>query len=161
MTIYLGSDHAGFALKSKVEDFLISLGHQVFDLGAHEYISEDDYPDYIKKVAEKVSEKPHTVKGIVFGGTGQGEAMVANKYKNVRCTVFYGPKVAMGEVDIKRTTDHDPYVLLRLSREHNDANMLSLGTRFLTEAEAIHAINEWLSTSFKSDERHLRRINKF
>lgn len=161
MKIYLGSDHAGFTLKSKIEDVLIKLGHEVIDCGAHEYIPEDDYPDYIKRVAEEVSENPQTTKGIIFGGSGQGEAMVANKFKNIRCTVFYGPRPAIDEVDIKRDTSHDPYVMLRLSREHNDANVLSLGARFLTDEEAIHAVNEWLSTSFKAEERHVRRINKF
>lgn len=161
MKIYLGSDHAGFKLKSKIEDFLRSNGYDVIDCGANTYNEEDDYPDYIKLAAEEVSENPYTVKGIIFGGSGQGEAMVANKYPHVRCAVFYGPRIALGDIDIKRDTNHDPYVLLRLSREHNDANMLSLAARFITEEEAIQAVHEWLTTTFKGEQRHLRRINKF
>lgn len=143
MKIYIGTDHAGFELKQKLVPFFQSLGHEVVDFGAHEFHEGDDYPDFIAPVAKEVSADP-TARGIILGGSGQGEAMVANKFPHVRATVYYG-----GTLDI-----------IRLSREHNDANILSLGARFLTEEEAKAAVELWLSTPFSGEERHVRRIEK-
>lgn len=143
MKIYIGTDHAGFELKQKLVPFLQSLGHEAVDFGAHEYNENDDYPDFIAPVAKEVSADPAT-HGIILGGSGQGEAIVANKFPYVRAAVYYG-----GTLDI-----------VRLSREHNDANILSLGARFLTEEEAKSAVELWLNTSFSGEERHARRIEK-
>lgn len=120
------------------------LGYTVADMGAHQLDPNDDYTDFIQLVATEVSHDPSGCKGIVLGGSGQGEAMVANRYPNVRCTVFYG-----GNID-----------LIRLSREHNNANVLSLGARFLTLEEAKSAVKLWLETAYSGDERHERRIKK-
>jgi ribose 5-phosphate isomerase B len=143
MKIYIGTDHAGFELKQKLVPFIQSLGHEAVDFGAHEYKEDDDYPDFIAPVAKEVSADPRA-RGIILGGSGQGEAIVANKFPHVRATVYYG-----GTQDI-----------LRLSREHNDANILSLGARFLSEDEAKAAVELWLATPFSGDERHKRRIEK-
>ncbi len=143
--IYIASDHAGFELKEKLIAYLVEdLGREVSDEGAFEYNEQDDYPDFVSKVAQKVSDNPEDSLGIVLGGSGQGEAIVANRFKNIRATVYYG-----GNRDI-----------IRVSREHNDSNILSLGARFLDNKTAKKAVTVWLNTEFSEDERHIRRINK-
>ncbi len=144
MTIYLATDHAGFELKEKIKKILIEQCYDVIDCGPDHVDKDDDYPDFISKAARLVAKKPES-RGIIFGGSGQGEAMVANRVTGVRATVWYG-----GSMDI-----------IKLSRDHNDANMLSIGARFVTEPEMLEAIKLWLATPFSNAERHLRRINKF
>lgn len=143
MKIYIGSDHAGFELKQKLLPYLAELGHEVEDRGAYEFDATDDYPDFVKPVAEAVSRDFGSM-GIVLGGSGEGEAMATDKYEGIRTALWYG-----GNLDI-----------LRLSREHNNANILSLGARFINEDEAKAAIKLWLETPFSGDERHVRRIEK-
>lgn len=143
MKIFLAADHAGFDLKETLKAFLSDRGYHVEDCGAHEFEAEDDYPDWIAKAAEKISENPGD-RAIVLGGSGQGEAMVANRFPHVRAAVFYGGD---GEVAV-------------LSREHNDANVLSLGARFVSPEETKRIVNVWLNESFSEDERHKRRIGK-
>lgn len=142
--IYLASDHAGFELKEKLQAFLNGLGFEVEDLGNIKHDEGDDYPDFIFPAAMKVAEDPENNKAIILGGSGQGEAMAANRIKGVRAAVFYG-----GPIDI-----------IKLSREHNDANILSLGARFIFEDEAKEVVRMWLETSFSDGERHKRRIEK-
>lgn len=144
MRIYIGSDHAGFELKQKLIPFIESLGYEVVDKGAFSLDEHDDYPDVILPVARAVAEDAHGARGIILGGSGQGEAIAANRVKRVRAAVFYG-----GPLDI-----------VELSREHNDANILSLGARFVSEGEAETAVRLWLETPFSGDERHVRRIRK-
>ncbi|HRH26676.1 MAG TPA: RpiB/LacA/LacB family sugar-phosphate isomerase [Parcubacteria group bacterium] len=144
MKIFIGSDHVGFLLKKDLLDFVLEKGFEVYDCGPQEYNHDDDYPDYISVAAKAVSEDPENSKGIVLGFSGQGEAIVANRFPNVRCAVFYGG------------TKH----ILTLSREHNDANMLSLGSHFMTTQEAKQAVEMWLGTAFTNEERHIRRIKK-
>ena len=141
--VYIGGDHAGFEMKRELGSFLSEQGYEVFDCGPKEYVHEDDYPDYVSIVASQVSNDPEA-KGIVIGYSGQGEAMVTNRFPNVRCAVFYGG------------SKH----VLTLSREHNDANILSLGSNFITTSEAKRAVELWLQTKFSGDERHIRRIKK-
>lgn len=143
MKIYIGSDHAGFEMKRDLIAYLSTLPYESFDCGPSEYNQDDDYPDYISKVAEEVS-KDSNAKGIVIGFSGQGEAIVANRFSNVRCAVYYGG------------SKH----ILTLSREHNDANILSIGAHFVTSQEAKQALTLWLDTKFSGDERHIRRIKK-
>jgi|SRR3989338_3862876 len=144
MKIYIGSDHAGFELKEKLISFLVEEDHEVVDKGAFEYKESDDYPDFISKVAEEVSNNPTNVRGIILGGSGEGEAMDANRFPHVRAAEYYG----------------GPIEIVKLSREHNNSNILSLGARFLTDEEAKNAVKLWLTTAFSGDERHVRRINK-
>ncbi|MEN9626275.1 MAG: hypothetical protein RL557_603, partial [archaeon] len=133
MKIYLGSDHAGFALKQKIKIFLTKNKIPHEDLGDFSQNNTDDYPDFIIPVAKKVAQENQT-KGIIIGGSGQGEAITANRIKGVRAVVYYGKNLN----------------IIKLSREHNDANILSLGARFLSEKEALKAVEVWLKTSFKA-----------
>lgn len=144
MKIIIGSDHAGYELKEKIKEYLDGLGFVYEDVGPKSSDLSDDYPDYIIPVAEKVAEDLNENKGIVIGGSGQGEAIAANKVKGIRAAVYYG-----GSLDI-----------VKLSRTHNDSNVLSLGARFLTQEEAIKAVEVWLETPFSNEERHKRRIDK-
>lgn len=160
MKVYLATDHAGFELKEKVKLFLQNNGYTVEDCGAREFDKNDDYPDFISIAAEAVSKDPENAMGIIFGGSGQGEAMVANKYPNVRCSVFYKPCVPPYAVDFTGKISTDLYEMVKLTRMHNNANMLSLSARFLKTEEAIQAVKVFLDTKFPDDERHVRRIEK-
>jgi len=141
----MATDHAGYEMKEAIASYVEKeLGYTVADMGAHQLDTSDDFTDFIQLVAAEVSHDPAGAKGIVLGGSGQGEAMVANRYPNVRCTVFYG-----GNLD-----------LIKLSREHNNANVLSLGARFMTIDEAKGAVKLWLETAYTEEERHERRIKK-
>jgi ribose 5-phosphate isomerase B len=139
MKIALGTDHAGFRYKEKVKELLTSLGHEVKDFGT---FSEDpvDYPLFIRPAAEAVA-RGECERGFVFGGSGNGEAMVANKVHGVRCALCWNEEVA------------------RLSRQHNDANVLSLGQRVIPEDMAMKIVRIWLETSFEGG-RHERRVEQ-
>jgi ribose 5-phosphate isomerase B len=152
MKILFATDHAGFELKEKLAPYVKGLGYEVEDLGAYEYDKSDDYPDSISKVAEQVSNNPENIKGIILGGSGQGEAIVANRYPNVRAVVYNGQCEAQDGMKAPNE--------IVISREHNDANILSLGARFLTEESAKEAVKVWLKTEFSKEERHIRRIVK-
>ena len=142
MKIHIATDHAGLDLKNIIRDYLISKGHEVTDHGAHEYDALDDYPDYIFPCAKAVASDFES-RGIILGGSGQGEAMAANRVKGVRAAVFY----------------NGPVEIVKLSREHNNANILSLGARFMTEDEIYAVIQMWLDEPFGGG-RHQRRIDK-
>ena len=143
-TVYLATDHAGYELKNEILSFVRdTLKLTVVDCGALTYDATDDYPDLIALAAAKVSATP-TDRAIIFGGSGQGEAMVANKFPHVRATVYYG-----GAPEI-----------VTLSREHNDANILSVGARFVSLAELQTVVETWLTTPFTAEPRHVRRIKK-
>ena len=142
MKIHLATDHAGLKLKEKTKLYLSDLNYEVIDHGAYEYDALDDYPDFIFPCANAVSNDSES-KGIILGGSGQGEAMAANRVKGVRAAVFY----------------NGPDEIIKLSRQHNNANILSLGARFMSEEEMYKVIEVWLSTDFESG-RHQRRIEK-
>ena len=142
MKIHLATDHAGLELKNAIKDYLKGKGHDVTDHGAHEYDAQDDYPDFIFPCVRAVAADPES-RGIILGGSGQGEAMAANRIKGVRAAVYYG-----SEPEISR-----------LSREHNNANVLSLGARFISEQEIYDIIETWLDEPFEGG-RHQRRIDK-
>lgn len=141
MKIFLASDHAGFELKEQVKQFLIAKQHQIEDCGALDFIEGDDYPDLIKGAALKVVQNPGSL-GIVFGKSGAGEAIVANKVIGVRAILGFNK-------------DN-----VRLSREHNDANVLSLGSEFTNSEQAKELVETFLNTPFSEEERHVRRIAK-
>ncbi len=159
MKIYLATDHTGVALKSKVKDFLEKEGYSVVDCGAYDVDPDDDYPDWIAKAAQNVSKNPDD-RGIIFGGSGQGEAMVANKFNNVRCALFYTIALPTQAVNIEGEKSTDPFEILKLSRQHNDANMLSIGFRFVKDEDVFKGIKIWLDTPGPAAPRHLRRIEK-
>jgi ribose 5-phosphate isomerase B len=159
MKVYLASDHVGFQLKEKLQSFLEKKGYEVVDCGAETFDKDDDYPDFISKAAKAVSEDPDS-RGIIFGGSGQGEAMVANKFKNVRCALFYSQAIPTQAADITGRVSSDPLEMIRLTREHNDANMLSLGVRFVREEDVFEMVSIWLEAPFSKEERHVRRIEK-
>jgi ribose 5-phosphate isomerase B len=159
MKIALSTDHVGFEAVKRLKQFLENLGHQCIDFGPEKYNPDDDYPDYIFPAAKAVAEGKCDC-GIIFGGSGQGEAMAANRIKGVRCTVFYGPVVAKNAVDVKGTTSNDPYEIVKLSRQHNHANMLSLADRFLSEEEINTAVEAWLAAAYSEEDRHVRRVKK-
>ena len=142
--IHLATDHAGFVCKEGVKGWLVLHGYEVIDHGAYVEEAGDDFPDFIAKAAQAVSKDPEHSRGVIFGGSGQGEAMVANRFPRVRATVFYG----------------GPREIITLSREHNNANVLSFGARFLSLAEAIETLEHWLTTHHDLDDRHRRRIQK-
>ena len=142
MKIHLATDHAGLELKDKIKQHLNESGHDVIDHGAYEYDALDDYPDFIFPCAKAVAEDSRS-RGIILGGSGQGEAMAANRIKGVRTAVFYnGPKE-----------------IIELSRQHNNANILSLGARFMSEEEIYRIIEIWFDTDFEEG-RHQSRIDK-
>jgi ribose 5-phosphate isomerase B len=144
MKVYFATDHAGFELKQQLVQYVQDeLGHEVIDLGADHYDPEDDYPDFMKPAAEAVSGDADD-RAILLGGSGQGEAMVANRVPGARATVYYG----------------GPEEIITLSREHNDANILSLGARFLDIPTAKKVVALWLATPFSEEERHIRRITQ-
>jgi len=154
LKIFLASDHRGFELKEKIKEWLKEWGYEYEDMGAFEFDKDDDYPDFISKAADKVSQDPDNSRAIIMGGSGQGEAMVANRYKNVRAAVYYG-----GSEEV-----------VKLSREHNNANVLSLGlaigstfeeSKPMDEEVAKRAVKLWLETPFSEAERHKRRLAKF
>lgn len=159
MKIYLATDHAGFDLKGTVKAHLLEKGYTIEDCGAQTFDKNDDYPDIIAKAARKISQNPND-RAIIFGGSGQGEAIVANKFANVRAVVFYAPRIPPMAADAAGRVSEDPYEMLRLTREHNNANVLSLGARMLTEEEAREAVDVWLTTEFPNESRHARRIEK-
>lgn len=144
MKVYFASDHAGFELKKTLIEHVRGLGYEVEDVGAAEYNVEDDYPDFIAPCAEKVAAEEGSF-GVILGKSGQGEAMVANRVKGIRAAVYYG-----GSTE-----------LITLTREHNNANVLSLGAGFLTPEEAGTVVERFLNTPFSHDDRHVRRLAKF
>lgn len=142
MELYIATDHAGFELKNTLVSYLRDeLGHTVIDCGAVTFNPEDDFVPFIRAAARKVSESPDTRRAIILGGSGQGEAICANRLKYVRAAVFYG-----GDERI-----------ITLSREHNDANVLSLGARFIDGETAKRVVQLWLATPRNEDEKYIRR----
>ena len=144
-TIILASDHAGFALKEAVKKWLKENSYEVVDVGAHEFTEDDDYPIYITAAAMKISaDLKGGTRAIIFGASGQGEAIVANRFPGVRAVVWYG-----GDQDVLRHTRND-----------NDANVLSIGAKYISEQSTLEAIKIWLDTPFSNEERHKRRIGE-
>ena len=146
MLIHLAADHAGFELKQKVINFLREKNYEIKDHGAFAYDENDDYPDFMHPAVKAVAEDPERSRGILIGGSGQGEATVAARYPGIR--------IALCD-DSER-----PEEKARLWREHNDSNVLAIGARFVTEEVAKKVLLAWLETPFSGEERHKRRIAK-
>jgi ribose 5-phosphate isomerase B len=139
MNIAIASDHAGFRYKERIAAHLREKGHQVRDFGT-DSTDPVDYPEFVGAAARAVANE-ECDRGIVLGGSGNGEAMVANRYKGVRCALCWNVESA------------------RLARSHNDANVLALGERLLTEVLALEIVGVWLKTEFEGG-RHQRRIEQ-
>ena len=140
MKIHIGSDHAGFELKAEFIKHLESKGHEVIDHGPTWYDAIDDYPPFCLRAAEAVATDAGSL-GIVLGGSGNGEQMAANKVLGIRAALAWNPNLAV------------------LSREHNNANVVSVGARMHTTEEAIAIIDAFISTPYSNEERHTRRID--
>lgn len=159
MRIALATDHAGFEQLKELKTYLESMGHDCQDFGPRAFDAADDYPDFIFPAARAVAGGDCEA-AIIMGGSGQGEAMAANRVKGVRCTLFYAPARAKAAIDAEGRTSDDPYEILRLSRQHNHANVLSLSGRFLSLEEMKQAVQVWLSTPYDPAARHSRRVRK-
>lgn len=159
MKIALATDHAGFEKLKEIEYYLESLGHECRNFGPVKFNPKDDYPDFIIPAAQTVAAGGYE-RGIIMGGSGEGEAIAANRVQGVRCALYYGPSVAKTAVDAEGHVNHDPLEIIRLSRQHNDSNMLSLAARFLSLDEMKQAVKLWLETPFGGEENHKRRISK-
>ena len=142
MKIHLATDHAGLDMKNNIKPYLVKKQNDIIDHGAFDSDPMDDYPDFIFPCVHAVAADPDS-RGIIFGGSGQGEAMAANRVKGVRAAVYY----------------NGPDEIVRLSRQHNNANVLSLGARFMSAEEIYNVIDLWLNESFAGG-RHQRRIEK-
>lgn len=140
MRVYLGSDHAGFDLKNHLVEWLTAHGHEPVDCGPHIYDAQDDYPPFCLRAAERTAADPDSL-GIVIGGSGNGEQIAANKVKGVRAALAWSEETA------------------KLGREHNNANVISVGGRMHTEEEATKFIEIFLATPYSGEERHTRRID--
>ena len=143
MKIVLATDHAGFDHKEALKAYLTEQGYEVEDLGTDSDAS-CDYPDFIFPAARAVAADPEQTRGIIFGGSGQGEAMTANRVKGVRATTYY----------------HHNLDIIELSRTHNGANVLSIGARFISLEQMKEAVDKWLSLNDPLEERHARRVAK-
>lgn len=142
MIIYLGADHRGFNLKNKLRGFLKDLGYEAVDLGNTELDENDDYPDFAAAVAEKVMRDYENSRGVLICGSGVGVCVVANRFPKIRAALIMSPNQAFD------------------SRDHDDANVICLGSDYVSEEEAKKIIATWLSTPFSGEERHRRRIEK-
>ena len=147
--VFIGTDHAGFNMKTKLIPFIEKLGYEVVDCGDYKFNPTDDFPIYISKVAKSVALNPDCNIGIVLGGSGQGEAIIANRYPNVRAIVYYGDAGFFKGLEI-----------IKLGKQHNNSNVLSLGARFISQKKAEKAVKKWLETPFTYEERHKRRIKE-
>ena len=141
MQIFIGGDHAGFEMKRQLKEYLAGLGHETEDMGPHAFDVGDDYPDFVIPLARAVAGNPQS-RGVVVAGSGQGEIMCANKVKGIRAALVY-----------------DEYSA-KMSREHNDANLMALGARTTDLEKAKRLVKIWLETPFSGEERHIRRIGK-
>lgn len=161
MKVVFAADHAGFELKERLKKLVESLGHEVEDCGADKFDPDDNYPEFIIPAAKAVSEaNSKDVVGIIIGGSGQGEAMAANRIRGIRATVFYGPRMATRAVDHTGRKSSDEYEIVNLSRSHNAANVLAIGVRFVTDEEAETAVKQWLESETEVKERYMNRINQ-
>lgn len=140
MRIYLGADHAGFELKNTIKDHLLAGGYEVIDCGAHVYDADDDYPAFCIAAAQGVVDNPGSL-GIVLGGSGNGEQIAANKVKGARCALAWSVETA------------------RLAREHNNAQLIGIGGRMHSAAEALEIVDAFLDQAWSGNPRHQRRID--
>jgi ribose 5-phosphate isomerase B len=137
--VYLGSDHAGFELKSRIIEWLASAGHEPVDCGPESYVPDDDYPVYVMRAANKVAGDPGSL-GVVIGGSGNGEQIASNKIPGIRAALAFSDETA------------------QLARLHNDANVISLGARMYDDDAALGYVKVFVGTAFSGEPRHARRL---
>jgi len=159
MKIAITTDHAGFEALKELKTYLEQLGHECVDFGPTSFDENDDYPDFMFPAAKAVA-SGECERGIIMGGSGQGEAIAANRIKGVRAALFYGLALAKQPINAEGDMSDDPYEIVKLSRQHNNSNVLSLSGRFLSIDEMKTAIKIWLETPFAEVERHARRVKK-
>jgi ribose 5-phosphate isomerase B len=156
MTIYFASDHAGFDLKNELLAFVRDdLRFEVHDCGAYTNDPTDDYPAFIATAARSVSRDVANgieSQAIILGASGQGEAIVANRFHGVRAVVYYGPTGQQKDASGKELD------MITSVRAHNNSNVLSIGAKFVSSDDAKHVVHAWLSTPFSNEERHARRV---
>ena len=158
MKVYLGADHNGFALKEKIKEWLNEWGYGYEDKGAFSFDPEDDYPKFIIPAAKAVAQDSDNRRAIILGFSGQAEAMVANRIKNVRAAIYYGEPQVRSEIGRQR--EDKPKNLLVLTREDNNSNVLSLAAGFLSDEHAQKAVRLWLKAPFSGEKRHIRRLKQ-
>lgn len=159
MKIALATDHAGFEQLRDLQEYLESLGYECVNYGPTRLNVTDDYPDFVFQAASAVA-KHECDKGVIMGRSGQGEAMAANRFKGVRCGVFYGPAVVGRIIDANGRISNSPYEIVKLVREHEDSNMISIAASFVSVADIKQVTKLWLETPFTNEPRHVRRIDK-
>lgn len=142
MEIVIGADHKGFELKQELAAWLKEMGHSVVDLGAHELVDDDDYPDFAISVSEHVAEKPQERRGVLVCGSGVGVAVTANKTKGIRAALIHDPDIA------------------RAAMRDDDINVLALGAQYIAPNKAKEVVKAWLETPFSQEDRHKRRLEK-
>lgn len=145
-TIHLATDHAGYRYKELIKTYLEEKGYKVMDHGAHEFDPADDYPKFVNLAAEEVSKAPNDTVAIVLGASGQGEAIASSRFSNIRTTVCYGGPMAKE--------------IVKAGKEHNNANVLALGAKYIEEKDVLELVDLWLTTLFTQDERHVRRLTQ-
>ena len=144
--VHLATDHAGYVYKELIKTHLSESGYSVVDHGAFEFDPADDYPNFVNPAAEAVSKSnSEDTVAIILGASGQGEAIAASQFEHVRTTVCYGGEMATE--------------IIIAGKEHNNANVLSLGARYIKEKDVLPLVDLWLNTSFSNEERHIRRLS--
>ena len=143
--IYISGDHAGFKIKQKIIPWLEKQGHKVIDCGPFKYKKDDDYPDFVIPMAKKVAKNKDS-RGVIIAGSGQGEVVAANRIRGIRTVLYYGYV--------------SPQRVLKLSRAHNDSNVISMGAKVLSVKQIKQAIKIWLAAPFSNSTRHKRRLKK-
>jgi ribose 5-phosphate isomerase B len=144
ITIHLATDHAGYRYKELIKTHLEEKGYTVVDHGAYVFDPADDYPMFVNLAAEAVSKAPNESVAIVLGASGQGEAVAASRFQYIRTTVCYGGDMAKD--------------IVKAGKEHNNANVLALGAKYIEEKDVLELVDLWLTTPFSKDERHMRRL---
>jgi len=159
MKIALTTDHAGFEMLKELKQYLELAGHECVDFGPEVFDSTDDYPGFMFAAAQAVA-RGDCERGIILGGSGQGEAIAANRIRGVRCALFYGAVSAIKPIIAEGDVSDDPYIHVRLSRQHNHTNMLSLGARFVSMDDMKTVSDIWLHEPVSDAERHMRRVRQ-
>jgi len=159
MKIALASDHSGFEQLADLQIFLEEIGHECVNYGPLKLNISDDYPDFIFKAAQAVA-SGECEAGVILGSSGQGEAMAANRLEGVRCALYYAPAVVGRIIDANGRVSSSPYEIVKLSRQHNHANMLSIAARFVSLTDMKMVVKLWLDTPYSEEPRHVRRVDK-